>query len=163
MTFRQHLFLEFNRRLKHTKTQLTSLYLSDGRKSSVQKSYSNLKYLPTVINRTGQSIKKRKKNHFLQHAFIDPSITFKFSFKIAKNEAPLNSCPLTSFRKRVEVLAIIMFFLSFFLFLDRSQTSSKETTEQTELTTHTTFTNGFKNIPRALKYFPLYDEKDLFQ
>lgn len=25
------------------------------------------------------------------------------------------------------------------------------------------FTNGFKNTPKVLKYFSLYDEKDLFQ
>lgn len=100
--------------------------------------------------------------------FIDLSITFtvifKFSLEIAKNEAPLNSCPLTSFRKIVEVIAIVMVFLLFiFLFLDRQQTGSKETTDQTEPTTHTMFTNGFKNTPKVLKYFSLYDEKDLFQ
>lgn len=52
--------------------------------------------------------------------FIDLSITFtvifKFSLEIAKNEAPLNSCPLTSFRKIVEVLAIVMVFLFFFFY-----------------------------------------------
>lgn len=52
--------------------------------------------------------------------FIDPCVTFtvifKFSLEIAENEAPLNLCPLTNFRKRVKVLAIITFFL---LFLDR--------------------------------------------
>lgn len=53
--------------------------------------------------------------------FIDLSITFtvifKFSLEIAKNEAPLNSCPLTSFRKIVEVIAIVMVFLLFFFFI----------------------------------------------